>query len=316
MEHIATSDAAQLAGVSLSTIRNYIRDGRLTEYRKGGRLFVDKAEVLATFSTERVSPPSRSPAIRVIAICNQKGGTGKTSTTSALGFLLGQHAPTLLIDADPQANLTQSFGLRPDKLETTLYEVLVHGKPIADVIHAVPPPPAALAIIGSNLDVAATTLQMAGRPTYAIQLQKALETLGDRYKFVVIDCPPNLDALTVNALVAATEVIVPVEMGAYSLRGVSRLLDVIRDLKILNPRLSAPRYLACRVKSNNRLSSRILDDLTSAFPARTLKTVIREGTAVGQAQYAKQPLAVYAPTSAPAKDYEALCKEILNEQAD
>jgi chromosome partitioning protein len=249
----------------------------------------------------------------VIAIANQKGGTGKTSTAAALGYLLGQHAPTLLIDADPQGNLTQSFGIRPDKLERTLYEVLVQGLPIDQIIQHLSPPPAALWLIGSNLDLAQTTLQVAGRPTWAILLRNALATIRSRFKFIVIDCPPNLDALTVNALVAATEVIVPVEMGAFSLRGTSRLLDVIRDLQVLNPTLPSPRFLACRVKSNSRLSSRIQDDLGQGFAGRLFNTVIREGTAVGQSQYAKQPLAVYAPTSSPAKDYEALCKELLHE---
>ena len=311
MELIPISEAAELVGASVATLRDYMREGRLMEYQKSGRLYVNKEELLAVFSKKRSSHRSTENP-RIIAIANQKGGTGKTTTTTSLGYLLSQQGPTLLIDADPQGNMTQSFGISPDELESTLYEVLVNGRPIDQIIRTLPAPLSAISFIGSNLDLAQTTLQVSGRPTWATLLRNALAPVKSRFKFILIDCPPNLDALTVNALVAATEVIVPVEMGAFSLRGTSRLLDVIRDLKVLNPGLTAPHFLACRVRANTRLSAQIQKDLGTGFAEQVYATTIRESTIVGQAQYAKTPLALYAPTSGPAMDYAGLCAEVLN----
>ena len=221
MELIPIAEAAELVGTDVATLHRC--EGKLMEYRQSGRLFANKEELLAVFAQKRLSSKQKPDGPRIIAVANQKGGTGKTTTTSSLGYLLAQRGPTLLIDADPQGNMTQSFGLQRNLLESTLYEVLVNGRPIDQIIQQLSAPLDNISIIGSNLDLAQTTLQVSGRPTWATLLRNALAPVRSRYKYILIDCPPNLDALTVNALVAATEMIVPVEMGAFSLRGTSRL---------------------------------------------------------------------------------------------
>lgn len=311
MDVLSLSEAAEQVKVSMQTLRNYIREGKLTEYRRGKRFMVDRTELLTLFAPVRVTPRKPSEQLRVIAVCNQKGGVGKTTTVSALGYLLAQQYPTLVIDADPQGNLTQSFGIDPDKLNKTLYEVMVEGLPLEAAIQKVPPPPAALSLIGSNLDLAATSRQVSGRLGWESLLQDALQPLLGSYQYVLIDCPPNLDTLTINALTAATEVIVPVDMGVYSLRGTAKLLDLIQDVRKVNPRLGIPRFLACRSEAT-KLSETIIAEMTRAYSSHVFHTVIRKGVAVGEAQLAHRPLLVVSPNSHPARDYTALAKEVVN----
>ena len=188
--------------------------------------------------------------------------------------------------------------------------MLVDDVPAEQVVRCLPAPPD-LALIGSNLDLADTTLQVSGMPSWGTLLREALAPILPRFRYVVIDCPPSLDALTVNALVACTDLIVPVEMGAFSLRGTSRLLKLVNNVRKLNPTLPSPRFLACRTETT-RLSEAIRQELSKGFGDRLLQTSIRKGTAVGQSQFRRRPLEVEAPTSAPARDYRALVEELLN----
>lgn len=305
--------AAAEVGVAVNTIRNYLEQKKLTEYKHKGRAAVDRAEVQALFGTNLVSAPPAAPQTiptRIFAVANQKGGTGKTTTSAAIGYLLALRAPTLLIDADPQGNLTQTFGLDSEALPNTLYDILVENVPAETVLRCLPDPEG-LALIGSNLDLADTTLAVSGSPYWGALLRDALTPLLPRFRYIVIDCPPSLDALTVNSLVAATEVIVPVEMGAFSLRGTSRLLKVVNNVRKLNPTLPAPRFLACRTETT-RLSDAIRHELVKGFGDRLFETSIRKGTAVGQAQFRRRPLELESPTSAPAKDYRAFVEELLH----
>ncbi len=306
--------AATEAGVAINTIRNYIEAKKLTEYKTRGRTVVDRNEVQAVFGTAIVSaaapPANLPPPTRVFAIANQKGGTGKTTTAAALGYLLALRGATLLIDADPQGNLTQTFGIDSESLASTLYDMLVQEAPADSVIRPLDAPPG-LALIGSNLDLADTTLAVSGSPYWGALLRDALAPVLSRFRYVVIDCPPSLDALTVNALVAATDVIVPVEMGAFSLRGTTRLLKVVGSVRKLNPTLPEPRFLACRTETT-RLSDAIRNEMAIGFGDRLYRTSIRKGTAVGQSQFRRTPLEVDSPGSPPARDYRDLVEELLH----
>ena len=313
-QRIDLTEAASQYQVSTHTMRNYIRSGRLTQFGQGKAIQLDRQELTALFAPK--TPDDRR---RVFAICNHKGGVAKTTSAGALGWFLSRRSPTLMIDADPQGHLTQVCGLDSDGLERTLYEVMVKGLPIQEAIQPIvlqEPPlefePTSLSIVGSNLELAETTMQVTGRPWWAKILRNALKTVQDDYKYVVIDCPPNLDALTVNAIAAATDVIVPVDMGAFSLRGTVKLLEIMRHV---SEELSdAPNvwFLATRVEPN-QFTEDVLDQLWQAYDKRVLNTVIRKAVDVGRSQMYRCPLPVMFPNNMTTHDYAALTRELLNE---
>lgn len=310
MDLMDLTDAAKLAGASAQTLRNYIREGRLSEYRLGRKIRVSRTEVEALFKTP-LKPRQRRDQARVIVIANQKGGTGKTTTAVCLGYYLAEEGPTLLIDADPQANLTHTYGIDPDKQEISLYEVLVEDRPIRDAMHRIKPPPGDLQLIGSNIDLADVPRQAARKVSPATMLRRALEPVLSEFEFIVIDCPPSLDLLTINALAVSTDIIVPVEMGAYAVRGTSKLLDVVREVREVNPDIVAPRFLGCKVTSE-KLSDTLMGELWRAYKGRLFATTIAKGNRVGESQLKLKPLPLAYPDSEPAKDYKLLVKELLH----
>ena len=314
VQRIDLAEAAALQQVSTHTLRNYIRSGKLKQYGRAKALQVDSVELGNLFA-----PKPESTRKRVFAICNHKGGVAKTTTAGALGWFLSRRAPTLMIDADPQGHLTQVCGLDSDALERTLYEVMVKGLPIQEAIQPIvlrDPPlefePASLNILGSNLELAETTMQVTGRPWWAKILRNTLKTIADEYRYVVIDCPPNLDALTVNAIAAATDVIVPVDMGAFSLRGTVKLLEIMRHVGEELNEPPAVWFLATRVEPN-QFTEDVLDQLWQAYETRVLNTVIRKAVDVGRSQMYRCPLPVMFPNNMTTHDYAALTRELLNE---
>ena len=319
MDLLDLADAAALVQVSPHTLRNYVRGGRLTRHGTSKRLRLEKKQLEALFAT---APPAKAASgTRVFALCNHKGGVGKTTTAAALGWLFSRRGKTLLIDADPQAHLTQVYGLDSDKLDRTLYEVMVKGMSIKDAMIPlpdpqedpdVPVPEPSLYIVGSNLELADTTLQVTGRPWWATLLRNALKPVQDEFAYVIIDCPPSLDALTVNALASATDILVPVDMGAFSLRGTVKLLDMVRHVcdEMTNP--PRERFVACRVEPN-QFTEDILEQLWRHYGGRVCHTVIRKAVDVGRAQMYRQPLPVLFPNNPGTHDYIALAKELLDE---
>lgn len=318
MEMIDLPTGAALTQLSPHTLRSYARSGRVVATGDGKAMQFDREELMAKLDPAR--PINLGTKPRVFAICNHKGGVGKTTTTAALGWFLSAYHPTLLIDSDPQGHLTQVHGLNGDKLDRTLHEVLVRGLPLADAIQPVPDPAEGLfeerefhrlSIVGSNLELAETTLQVSGRPWWVKTLRNALKPVLEEYRFVLIDCPPTLDALTLNALAAATDVIIPVDMGAFSLRGTVTLLDMIRHVaqEIENP--PRERFLACRVEQN-QLTEQVLEELWKHYGPRMLHTVIRKAIDVGRAQMFRQPLPLMFPNNPATWDYAALVKELFD----
>lgn len=313
-QRIDLAEAATLHQVSTHTLRNYIRSGKLTQNGHGKAAQLDCAELSALFAAK--NPPVSK---RVFAICNHKGGVAKTTTAGALGWFLSRRAQTLMIDADPQGHLTQVCGLDSDGLERTLYEVMVKGLPIQDAIQPIilrEPPlefePNSLSIVGSNLELAETTMQVTNRPWWAKILRNALKPVLNDYQYIVIDCPPNLDALTVNAIAAATDVVVPVDMGAFSLRGTVKLLEIMRHVGEELSEAPAVWFLATRVE-HNQFTEDVLDQLWKAYDNRVLHTVIRKAVDVGRSQMYRCPLPVMFPNNMTTLDYAALTRELLHE---
>ena len=303
MELLDLAEAAKVFGLTPQTLRNYIREGKLTEHRLGRKFRVSRQEL-----NELLTAPLKTRAsegTRVIAIANQKGGTAKTTSATCIGWYLGEMGRTLLVDMDPQANLTQTFGLKPEQQATSLYEVLMKGVPAREVIQQIGPPPKHLEILGSNIDLADVVREAYRRVSPATMLRQALRPVLADYEFVVIDCPPSLDWLTLNALALATEVIVPVEMGAYAARGTLKLSEVITDVREVNPSLLPARFLAVQVRSDN-LSDAVMGELWKTYRGRLFGVTVSKSNRVGEAQMAYKPLPAFAPDSDPAKDYRNL----------
>jgi len=311
MELIGLPDAAKLADVSITTLRNYIRDNRLTAYEKGGRMVIERGELMSVFGLKRLTPQTVGDRARVIAVANQKGGVGKTTTAVALASILAREAPVIAIDCDPQGNMTQAFGFDPDAQERTLYNVLVEDIPLGEAFLRVGPPPPDLTLVPSNLDLADTWRRVAGRVGLEGLLKTVLQPMLPRFRFVIIDCPPSLDMMTINALVAASEVIVPVDMSVFSVRGMVKLMGTMQEVRKVNPDLPPPRVIACRTE-NTTVSQTIEEELRNRFGGSVFRAAIPRGKDIPAAHAAKSPLPFHAPKSKASIAYEALAEEVRN----
>ena len=290
---LSLADAAARARVSEKTIRRRISDGELPTVREGTRTRVREADLDRLFSAQPVAARPQA-GCRVVAVANQKGGVGKTSTCANLAAALSSEFRVLAMDCDPQGNLTQSLGPDPDSLEITLYNVLVERVPLTRAIQNPVLGHPNLSLVGANLELAAADHQLNGVVARELRLRQVLEPHLTEYDFVFIDCPPALGLLTINALSAATEVIVPVEMGVFSLRGVAKLLDTIGEVRQVNPALSRIRALGNRTDNTN-LTTDVQAELQRSFGADLFNTSIRRSVRIGEAQAGRLPITVSPP---------------------
>ena len=309
MELISLPDASRIAEVSVTTLRNYIRDKRLAAYEKGGRLMVERGELAAVFGPKRLTPLEAAEGTRIIAVANQKGGVGKTTSAVALASILAREAPVLALDCDPQGNMTQAFGFDPDGQDRTLYNVLVEELPLSETFLRVPPPSPDLTVVPANLDLADTWRRVAGRVGLETLLKTVLAPALPKFQYVILDCPPSLDMMTINALVAATEVIVPVDMSVFSVRGMVKLMGTMQEVRKVNAALPPPRIVACRTE-NTTVSQAIEEELRKKFGGSVFRAAIPRGKDIPAAHAARRPLPFHAPKSKAAMAYEALAAEV------
>jgi chromosome partitioning protein len=305
---IALADAAVLAKVSPQTIRNYIRDGRLqaVERTANRRYLVSREEVLAVFR------PVRQPRIMVVA--NQKGGVGKTTTVQELGVLLGRDVKTLLIDVDPQANLTKLFGIdREDADALSVADVMLRRRSLHDVWVKVEPP-RNLWLVPSCLGLGLVPMHLGQQFGADFILRDAVLKVRDEFEFIIIDTPPSLDRLTLNALGCANEVLIPIDKGPLGIRGTENMETILDQVRAYNPDLRSVRVL--QTKADNTLASITTHDLLDRrFGKNLLRTAIRVGTKVTEAAYQAKALQHTFPDSHPARDYQELAKEVLSGDA-
>jgi len=251
---------------------------------------------------------------RIIAIANQKGGVGKTTTTVNLGAelaVLGRRV--LLIDLDPQAAATYSLGIDPEALDFTLYNVMVRREGSIDAL-IYQTPVAGMDIIPSNLDLAAAELDLFRNYTRERVLKEALAPIVDRYDYILIDCPPSLTLLTVNAFVAATEVLIPLQTHLLSLRGVHRLLSTVNEVAPLNPDIKILGILPTMYDSRSNLNREILQNIGQVYAGRVFSSVIRYGVVAAEAPGQGVPIRLYARNSPVAKCYQDLAAEIVADE--
>jgi len=220
----------------------------------------------------------------------------------------------LLIDLDPQAAATYSLGVDPESLDLTLYNVMVRKEaPLARIVQSTGLEN--LDLVPSNLDLAAAELDLFRNYTRERVLREALAPLVDQYDYILIDCPPSLTLLTVNAFVAATEVLIPLQTHLLSLRGVSRLLTTIREVQQLNPDLKVSGILPTMYDARSNLNKEILANIREVYPGRVFQSVIRYGVSAAEAPGQGVPVRLYARNSPVARCYHDLALEVLADEA-
>jgi len=245
----------------------------------------------------------------VIAFANQKGGVAKTTTTLNLGVALGELGHrVLLIDLDPQGNLTMSQGMNPDAIERSMFDVLVHRVPISDVIHTVE-----VDIAVASIDLAGAELSLSSMIGRERALEKALVEVRDRYDFVLLDTPPSLGLLTINAFVAAHGVIVPVQCEYLSLRGLVQLentLSMVREN--LNPNVRVQGIVPTMFDGRTLHAREAIEILEEHFGDLVYKTRIRKTVRYAEAPVKGNSVLRYEPSGAAAQAYRDLAKEVLD----
>jgi chromosome partitioning protein len=246
---------------------------------------------------------------RVIVFANQKGGVAKTTTTLNLAVAFKEKGfRVLVIDLDPQGNLTMSQGMNPDSIERSMFDVLVHRLPISEIIHV-----AEVDVAVSSIDLAGAELALSSMIGRERALEKSLLEVRDKYDFIMIDTPPSLGLLTINAFVAATGVIVPVQTEYLSLRGLVQLentLTMIREN--LNPEVSIQGILPTMYDSRLLHSKEAAEILEENFGDLVYKTRIRKTVRYAEAPVKGNSVLKYEPTGSAAKAYRDLAKEVLD----
>ena len=246
---------------------------------------------------------------RVISFANQKGGVAKTTTTLNLGVALAeQNLRVLLVDLDPQGNLTMSQGLNPDTIERSMFDVLVHRLPIQEVVHH-----AEVDLAVSSIDLAGAELALSSMIGRERALEKAIAPVRDSYDYVLIDTPPSLGLLTINALVASNGVIVPVQCEYLSLRGLVQLentLSMIREN--LNPEVGIEGILPTMYDSRTLHSREAVEILQENFGDLVFDTKIKKTVRYAEAPVKGTSVLKYEPSGSAAQAYRDLAKEVLN----
>lgn len=249
---------------------------------------------------------------RVIAIANQKGGVGKTTTAINLGAALAKsEIRTLVIDFDPQANTTAGMGIPKDTSRKTVYDGLLSEAPFGDLI--LPTTLERLFLVPSEKNLVGAALELADRPDREQFLRRKLEAIRANYDFILLDCPPALDLLTLNALVAADSVLVPVQCEYFALEGISEFFDtLIRVRRSHNPRLAVEGILLTMFDDRTNLSHQVRDDLKSFFGDQVFETMIPRNVRLAEAPSHGKPIFLYDPTCRGAESYMQLATELIN----
>src|SRR5437868_12035918 len=246
----------------------------------------------------------------VVAVANQKGGVGKTTTAVNLGAYLALGVRVLLIDLDPQANATSSLGLDPSGVELSTYEALIGQAALADAI--VSTGRLQLDLVPASRALAGAQVELVEMPNREHRLRMALSEVRSSYDVVLIDCPPSLGILTLNALVSADLLLAPVQCEYLALEGVAQLMETIELVRAtLNPRLELLGMLMTMYDPRTRLSSQVVDEVRRHFPEHTFETVIPRSVRLSEAPSYGKPVLEYEPTSRGASAYADLAQELI-----
>ncbi|WP_363322563.1 AAA family ATPase [uncultured Tenacibaculum sp.] len=252
---------------------------------------------------------------RIIAIANQKGGVGKTTTTVNLAAALGVlEKKVLLIDADPQANATSGLGLDVETIELGTYQVLEHTISPKDAILTTESPNVDL--IPAHIDLVAIEIELVDKQQREYMLQKALQDVKDDYDYILIDCAPSLGLITLNSLVAADSVIIPIQCEYFALEGLGKLLNTIKSVqKIHNQNLAIEGLLLTMFDARLRLSNQVVEEVRKHFSTMVFETIVHRNIRLSEAPSYGESIISYDATSKGAVNYLNLANEILNKNA-
>lgn len=247
---------------------------------------------------------------RIIAIANQKGGVGKTTTTINLGAYLAKlRHRVLIIDLDPQGNTSSGLGVDKRALSNDMYHVLVEGKPLAEIWHKTQYN--GLVVVPASPVLAAAEIELVNSTGREFKLKQALD--GHDFDYVLIDCPPSLGILTVNGLAAADRVLIPVQAEFYALEGLGQLITTIgRVKKALNPDLDILGVLLTMHNGRTTLSTQVHDEVKRYFPDKVFDTIIPRNVRLAEAPSHGKPISHYDKWSKGAKGYKQLAREVIN----